>query len=118
MKRTIPTVWGIIIIVLVALLVYFIWQNSFWKQVAEGKRPFPGKALTGVAPPAEVLEPSPAPSTQLVRPFQPKSVRPPAAAPGQAPPKAPAMPRIPEGGAPGEGPGMPPVPGGPPIPGQ
>jgi hypothetical protein len=63
-KRTIPTIWGIIIIVLVAALVYFIWQGSFWKQVAEGKRPVPGKTLTGVAPPKEVLEPSAAPQSR------------------------------------------------------
>jgi len=64
MKRTIPTVWGIIIIILVALLVYFVWQGSFWKQVAEGKKPMPGKELTGVEVPEEVLEPSAMPQPE------------------------------------------------------
>jgi len=67
MSRSVPTLLGIIILLLVAVLVIGIYNYLAYKGLSEGKEVVGTRiheALTGQEPPKEILQPSPAPPSQ------------------------------------------------------
>jgi hypothetical protein len=72
-KRTIPTIPGIIIILLAAALIYSIYEWKLWEaKVKQGGEIQPSEMMSGVKPEAETLVPSPVPPTERAAPAAPR----------------------------------------------